>query len=214
MKIAVFGCSWSYGVKTQGSYNDNKIYSNWPFYLHQQTGWEIKNYSFGGTCIAWSINNLLSFKEKYKDYKIIFQATSPHRYTHIKSNYNTFSQREEYNKYESYNKSLKGLECINLSRLTNTEQSNYFVKTLELYPEKYYNNYIHMQKNIIEKFSDIFFTHTYNTKKYFQDWPCMQQHFDKDFNNWVIDDGYHFNKEGLYAQAEYIKELVNASRTS
>ena len=218
MKIAVFGCSWSYGVP---ECLEDDLYACWPLYLQQQTGWEVKNFAYGGTSILWNLNNLLNFKKSHSDYFIIFQATVPYRFTYIDEDYNTFSNRLLYNtKYECYSKkpdlSLVRLLASKIDKQYNipTHLSKYYKSHIGIYPTQYQKLEYEIQLNTIEIMSDLCFFHKYPSMGIEKHWPCMQQYFDKDFDNWVFDNGHHFNKDGLRAQAKYIKELVNASRTS
>jgi len=78
MKLAVFGCSWSYG--THQKVNIEKSPPNWVRSLAKlRPDISITNFSYGGTSIQFSAFLFDNYAKEY-DYTI-FQITSPYRLT-------------------------------------------------------------------------------------------------------------------------------------
>ena len=108
MKLAIFGCSWTYGVPlswsqetTSFKYSKNipqEDFVNWTRELGKlDKDFEIYNYAIPGTSIEFSLGMLERYlKNPYCDH-VIFQATRPYRYTYWSQD---FDETLHFKKYE------------------------------------------------------------------------------------------------------------------
>jgi len=86
-QIAVFGCSWSFGMPDLGNDYGHYIYDCWPLRLAKDLpDYRVYNFARGGTGIGYHIALLHEFLEsplyKKETTKIVFQVTQPNRYTY------------------------------------------------------------------------------------------------------------------------------------
>jgi hypothetical protein len=222
MKIAVFGCSWSAGISTLSDQNGKVL--NWPYFLAKKTGWTIENYALGGSCIRWSLNNLISFLKEKKDYYIIFQVTSPYRLTYNTPEYNYKNFRDNvFDNYYQYDATVRNCVLTYQAHYVNNKNwhkkhgikidknvLNMYELMIRYYPDDYFNNDCLSTINYIKTLSNLTFTHC-KSSTIDNDVFAIEDKFGKKFNKFLFDEGKHFNAEGLNYQADFIKGLIDNS---
>lgn len=221
MKIAVFGCSWSYGVPSVVDEQHN--FYNWPYFLSKKTGWLIENYALGGTCIRWSINNLENFLKEKKDYFIIFQITNPNRFTKNNLKFKYINCRKKlFENYYQYDHEIRNyLTTYQASKINDKlwyerhklpiekDIQNMYNSMVRFYPEEYFWNDYKCLLEYIKKNSNLFFKHQKNYQIEDNSIMSIGDQFKSLFDNFIIDNGMHFGIEGLKYQADFIKELID-----
>jgi hypothetical protein len=218
MKIAVFGCSWSAGVPTLTDQNGKIL--NWPYFLAKKTGWTVENYALGGSCIKWSLNNLVSLLKEKKDYYTIFQVTNPYRLTYNKLEYSYKNFRDNvFDNYYQYNATIRNFVLTYQAHYVNDKcwhKNNGIVvdknilkmyeTMIKYYPKEYFNNDYLSTINYIKTLSNLTFAHK---KRLETNVLSIEDKFGEKFNKFCFDKGYHFNVEGLDYQADFIKNLID-----
>ena len=230
MKIAVFGCSWTYGVPTDWSrkttaekYKHNipqDDFVNWTRELGKlDPNLEIYNYSVPGTSIEFSLGMFERYlKNQYCDL-IIFQATRPYRYTYWESNFN---ERLHLKKFENnvYQFDYSILDYVTIidhhndnnkiwNFIGNPDKENQYIKKYftNTSNEMFENNYNAIVSYVKDKV-DICFSHESNGLT-----NSVQDTLgDKIFENYWMDEGKHFGIEGAQWQATWILDQINSIR--
>jgi len=222
MKLAVFGCSWSYG--THQKVNIEKSPPNWVRSLAKlRPDISITNFSYGGTSIQFSAFLFDNYAKEY-DYTI-FQITSPYRLTVWPDQ---FDFKKHMIKYEDNLTQLghlvnKDILNVNPARIDYSPFTTNILFTESRkainFSKQYYkyidSQYLWFEYNMfiehITKQADLRFFHqhdpnwllrddTYNTWCIEKILPAQQ------YQNYLLDDGDHFNQEGCDWQANYIND--------
>lgn len=227
MKIAVFGCSWTYGVPSNWSrkttaekYKHNipqEDFVNWTRELGKiDPSLEIYNYAVPGTSIEFSLGMFERYlKNRYCDLTI-FQATRPYRYTYWEENFN---ERLHFKKFENnvyqfdysildhitivdhHNDTNKIWNYIGKTNKDHDYVKNYFLKTSD---EMFENNYKSILSYINSK-ADICFSHEDH-----QLVESVQKSLGEEkFESYWTDIGKHFGVEGAQWQAKWILDKIN-----
>lgn len=229
MKIATFGCSWSFGVPRDWSLQisdeeqrhriPKEDYVCWPRELGKLApGWEITNFAVPGSDIFFSCSML----ERALDYNYdlyIFQATTPYRFTYwtddlikefVFKNYET-------NVRMGTKDNLKNVNIVNIhSGENNVVKSHWRDSKVETsFVRNYYkrisNDMFESQFRILcdwaKAKSDFFFSHL---DYQFLNCPTVQGTLGKKkFNRLVCDSGSHFGVKGAQWQAKWILDQIN-----
>ncbi len=207
--IAVFGCSWTQGIESEGFDNWvvwlSKLYPQHTFY----------NFAAAGTAITYHTHLLEQvMQDKMFDIKL-FQVTSPGRFSWWKSH--TFKEMI-YQKYDNYYCMYqdygKFIDRIN----TGTILSQKFLKDdhkKHKFGVEYYKRLTDDQIdldhrvyiNYVKDNVDFYFHHR---GLYESHVPCVFTELgEKQFYKYVVDDGDHFDKNGNQWEANWInKKLV------
>lgn len=206
MNILCLGCSFT---------------SNWPVFSNNSC-WpkelavimpehNIINIGHAGSSIAHSV----LFMEKFlaskiiKIDKIIFQITTPGRITY----YNDLNDSLNFNKHLHHEGNyislkLKDLQVVTYGLLNEkgTDTSEfakiYYSKLSQehfLIEHKVYVDYVLSKADIV--FSHLPYDNVLSIKNVLGE---------EKFNNYIVDDGYHFSQEGIAWQASFIKQLISS----
>lgn len=202
--IAVFGCSWTQGLK-------DKDFDNWVFRLSKCfPQHNFYNFAAGGTSIVYHTHLLEQILKSTKfDYKI-FQVTSPGRFTWWQPHNaldlieqktdNYYCLQEDYGRF---------VDRIN----TGTILSKKFVKLdrkKHNFGVEYYKRLTDEQIRLdniayVSYIKDKVDFHFYHRKSYEKNsFSILTELGDDKFNKFVIDDGDHFGEEGNQWQADWI----------
>jgi len=233
MKIAVFGCSWSFGVpvdwheRTTSDRFKNNIpkedYVNWTRELGKfRKDFTIYNYSVPGTCIEFSLAMLERYLKNPTCDITIFQATRPYRFTYWKENFiaDDHLQAYEDNVYQfgeslldyvtivnHHNDDLRVLDFINFKNrnLENTFIKNYFKRVSNEMFENRYKTVV----NYVKDNTDIFFSHEHH--------PEIETSIEsvlgtEKFESFFADEGKHFGHTGAEWQAKWLLDKINTYR--
>ena len=223
MKLAVFGCSWSYG--TSQHQDIKKSQPNWVRSLAKlRPDISITNFAFPGTSLGFSCLLHNQFASEF-DYTV-FQITAPRRFTswpdyfdfkeymiQYQDNLVQFNSTSAFSYIKRLNPSLVEFDLgitnglFNGTRLPVNFTKNYY----KFLPEEYlwfeYNTLI----TYISSKVNLLFYHIYD-----DEWPLQKQNTklpavqkiltQKQFQNYVLDEGHHFNQAGCEWQANYIND--------
>lgn len=219
-KLAVFGCSWTYGVPGVGE-KRNKLYDCWPIrFALQNEDYQVYNFARGGTCVNWSIARLLQFLQTplSEDCKIVFQVTQPYRFT---SNVDVCTQGN-YNflQYENYFVD-RGTDPVthmpgNIA-LRKSPEAKLYRSMIKHYPDTY--SFIEHEAQIAYLKNICDFVYRHNSINY-KILPNLQNKHTKIFGvrekltkvkwkEYVADAGDHFGPVGLEWIANIVKENIN-----
>tara|TARA_B110000503_G_scaffold137778_1_gene222631 strand:+ start:1463 stop:2170 length:708 start_codon:yes stop_codon:yes gene_type:complete len=230
MKLAVFGCSWTYGVTVEWSKKTTSLkyknnipqddFVNWTRELGKLCpNFEIYNYAIPGTSIEFSLGMLERYlKNPHCDF-IIFQLTRPYRYTYWSQD---FDETLHFKKYEPnvsqfdysildyvtiidhHNDNNKIWNVLNKPDIENQYIKKYFTNTSN---EMFENNYKAITSYIKDKV-DICFSHESNGLT-----NSVQDTLgDKMFENYWMDEGKHFGIIGAQWQAKWVLDQINTCR--
>jgi len=221
MKLAVFGCSWSYGTNQQ--VDIEKSPPNWVRCLAKiRPDISITNFAFGGTSVQFSAF-LFDKYAKEHDYTI-FQITSPYRFTLWPEQ---FDFKEHMIKYED---NLTQLDNELYSDILNVSPAQIEIdpswklffkhsRNVINFSKQYYkymdSEYLWFEYNMfiehITKQADLRFFHRIDPK-----WPLRDETYNtwciqkilpaQQYQDYLLDDGDHFNQAGCEWQANYIND--------
>ena len=218
-KLIVFGCSYSSGLE------DESIDNNWPFiFAKNNPEYEVINYARGGSSLQFSIAMLHKFLKKQidlTDIKIVFQVTTPNRYTY---NIQEILDAEEsfsvYNNYKKINNE-PGVQTI----LPNWErdiklvryQHKFYQDKIKFYPDIYNDIEFESQVSYVKNICDFTFYHHQfkNTiprqlSVKYTNVPCIRSILGVEkFDEYSIDNGGHFRTDGLNYVANFVKDNLN-----
>ena len=235
MKIAVFGCSWSYGVPSYwskelaGSKSLNKIpkedYVNWTRELGKmRPDWEIYNYSVPGSSMFFSCSMLERVLAEEKFDLHIFQATSHNRFVYWKDPFYKEAQwtNTEPNVYQFAESNLKNINIVSIHNWKTQKDVEVWsaqdqvikkdeTKFARMYYSKVSEDMWDSEYRIFADFaknnSDIFFSHL--DYKFLGCDTVQGTLANKKFAQYSIDNGYHFGYEGCRWQAKWVLDKIN-----
>jgi|SRR5210317_51014 len=230
MKIAVFGCSWTYGVPIEWSQKitsskyqhniPNNDFVNWTRELGKlDSSLEIYNYAVPGTNIEFSLGMLERYlKNPYCDITV-FQATRPYRYTYWEQNFDEklhFKKFEE-NVYQFSESLLNHVTIVDhhednnsiLDLIKHTDSDSKYVKNY--FKNTSYEMFENTYRAVLEyvnRNTDICFAHESN-----QYITNIEDILGNDtFNNYCCDIGKHFGHTGAKWQAKWLLDKINTYR--
>jgi len=236
--LAVFGCSWSFGIPDIGDQpvkNNNeqyRTYDCWPLrFAKQNPQYTVYNFARGGTGIGFHIALLHQFLDSklYTDKtKIVFQITAPYRYTYnveerlaLEPNWTVDNNYQLFDK-EWKQKTIKPNNFQNQHELLlddySQDQIEFYNSYMKHYPDRY--TYIEFESQIayVKCICNFVYAHQHSlgshiplhiTQKY-NSTPVVRDILGEEaFNNFVADDGAHFGAEGLDYMAKWIKGKLN-----
>lgn len=213
MKIAIFGCSWSHGIKAV----DEKY--SWPYALAKlKPDWNIENYAVEGTSLAFQTFLMDDVLRNNTVDKIIFQITSPGRITYFEEDYDILQHiqpiTDNYKHISIENGFFRKVFAITPGhmKLSKTDSFWYPKEKYEL-AKKYY---AHINKSIFRteykalihyvlSKADFVFMHNEDVLKLNVCPVVMEEVKDQELlQSFIADDGSHFNKSGCDWQAKWI----------
>lgn len=230
MKLAVFGCSWSFGVMKDWSLKisspeqkiriPNDDFTCWPRELGKlKPDWQITNYSLPGASIFYCASMLeRALDQNYDLY--IFQATTPYRFTYWTDHLVPTRKFKNYepNVLMSTYENLVNIKIVNVHEAENNVYApNLSPKENEIetdFVRKYFqrvsNDMFESEYRILcdwaKSKSHIFFSHLdYD----FLNCPSVQNSLGEKFDEFVCDEGSHFGKKGARWQANWILNQIN-----
>ena len=206
-KIAVFGCSWSQGLKRLDNFD------NWVKHLAKKRP-EHDFYNFGcsGTSIVYHAYLLDSITRREDFDNIIFQVTSPGRYTWWKPhNLNELKERQDNNYWAMpkwYGK--KYVEKITFGDMEKGTLDN--DKKKQKFATEYYKRLSRDQMEIefkvylefVKARSDLVFFHRKGLQE--GDLSVHSTLGDDKFHSFAYDDGGHFGVEGNQWTANWVND--------
>jgi len=232
MKIAIFGCSWSYGVPRSWHQKitttekrpsiPKEDFVCWPRELGKlNPDWQIVSYAIPGSNMLFSCS-ALDYALENEEYDLhIFQATTPYRFTYWKDD--TFTNAKfkafEPNVMAGSKENLENITIVNIHNgRNNVDQSNLtwrengietaFVKN---YYRRVSNSMFESEYRILcnwaKSKSDIFFSHLdYD----FLNCDSIEGTLGKNkFNEYTVDNGSHFGIAGARWQAKWMQDKIN-----
>jgi hypothetical protein len=232
MKLAVVGCSWSFGVKQEWSRQisnpeqQHKIpdedFVCWPRELGKlKPDWDITNYSLPGASIFYCASMLERIKASKEYDLVIFQATTPYRFVYWNDNLldNIVWTNIEPNVKCGTEENLKNITIVNIHEQQNTVideifgwrdavRENSFVKQ---YYKRISNDMFESEFRILcdwsKNNSDIFFSHL---NYEFLNCETVEGTLGKKkFKEYSVDSGNHFGYEGSRWQAQWVLDKIN-----
>lgn len=218
MKIFIFGCSWSSGVRRQfsiaqpagGSAPCSVDYASWARELATMfPEYSITNYALSSSDLPFSIallNNVIH--QKIYD-KLIFQITLPYRFTYwndidfdiyleSSNNYSLLSEKVRddvttLNVHDVEGTSKKDREFISeYLKIVNHQREISVFKSLVSYAEHH---------------TDLCFSHEY--RDYLDNLAIETELGNEKFHNYICDTGMHFGDAGNKWQAEWVANRLN-----
>ena len=231
--IAVFGCSWSYGVP---AHSEQSIpYDCWPLHFAKKyPDYIVYNFSKGGTGIGYHIailHKFLNSKQYNNETKIVFQITLPYRYTFNVDDLINIDLVLQNNNYWYYDTTatprtvrpdvIQGLtrprHWDNGSRLA-TKQIGFYKKYMKYYPEIYRDIEFESQIAYVKNICNFVYAHQYwlssnipvSVKQKYNTIPIVRDIIGEEkFNEFVFDNGAHFGPQGLKYMTKWIKGKLN-----
>ena len=221
MKLAVFGCSWSYGINQH--VNIEKSPPNWVRSLAKlRPDISITNFAFGGTSVQYSAFLFDKYAKEY-DYTI-FQITSPYRFTLWPEE---FDFKKHLIKYEDNLTQLDNQVYTHILNVSPSQidkgpswkpfdNSNRHKLNFSKNYYKYIDsNYQWFEYNMFIKYittqADLIFFHRFSPN-----WPLRDKAYNiwciekilsaQQYQSYLLDDGDHFNQAGCEWQANYIND--------
>lgn len=203
-RIAMFGCSWTQGLEPHN-------YDNWVKYFSEMyPDCSFFNYAAAGTSIVYHTHLLEQVTAKQKFDLVIFQITSPARFTWWKPHkINKMLYKQTPNLWAIESGYGKYVDRINTGTIT----SKKFIgqdKKKHKFGVEYYSRLTNEQilldhKAYINYIKDKVDFHFYHRSAYVDDAPSVYDTLgESNFNKFVIDSGDHFSKEGNQWQAKWI----------
>jgi len=215
----VFGCSWSYG--TSQHQDISKSQPNWVRCLAKiRPDISITNFAFKGSSINFSSYLFDKYAKEY-DYTI-FQITSPYRFTLWPEEFDFKKHLIKYedNLWQLDNKITRQVLNLNPSQINKEPSWKLFDNSTrhELnFSKQYYkytdSNYLWFEYNMFLKHittqADLRFFHRDDPN-----WPlreeipwCIEKIITtQQYQDYLLDDGDHFNQAGCEWQANYIND--------
>ena len=230
--IAVFVCSWSYGVP---AHSEQSIpYDCWPLHFTKKyPNYTVYNFSRGGTGIGYHIallHKFLNSKQYNNETKIVFQVTLPYRYTFNVDDLINIDLVLQNNNYWCYDglctpKTVRHTPSRGLKFSRNTaksqsavEQIEFYKKYIKYYPEKYTDIEFESQIAYVKNICDFVYAHQYwlssnipvSVKQKYNTIPIVRDIIGEEkFKEFVIDDGAHFSTQGLKYMTKWIEGKLN-----
>ena len=223
-KLAVFGCSWSYGMPDIGEPPAEKILDCWPSrFALANPSYIVYNFAKGGTGIGYHIalmNQFIQSPLYTKGTKIVFQVTNPYRYTYnIKECLDT---ELNWMTVDNYN-----VECGRKPRTMKATderrrwardsytpaQVKFFKNYIKYYPEHLVDIEFQGQMAYVKNIADFVYAHQlghYTIPVHFRTKynriSVVRDNLGKEkFDSFVIDDGAHFGPEGFAYMAKWVE---------
>lgn len=215
-RIAIFGCSHS----DSHFQEDESDRGSWAYELSKtNSNWIFFNHALGGSCLNYSTQRFMQYKEKFPNDFIIFQITYPFRLT---LPVNEYEDRFDYDQLsDNYYKSTVnqktfltyGLWCNDEKNTRNKpkEVVNYYKSHLRYFPEKYEQMIRHCQIDYLQKNVDFLFFHT----EWFDGFDkvgnidVFQNNFTQaEWKNMLCDDDNHLNHKGAILEAEWVLNKI------
>lgn len=207
MKLAIFGCSFTYGIPKSYSAElpDNHI--NWTRELGKlKPDWIIHNYSLPSCSLLFSLYQIHNLKQDYD--KIILQIPEHLRFTYWPTDFNS----EHYLRKFEPNVWQMDIKCLNevklytstiINKNVDIELENAFIK---LYKER--------RSSIMEDFEaelllknvdvDLQFAHTYYPNNL-----NIQDEVGLRWKKFAVDNTGHFNLQGHQWIANWVLDKIN-----
>ena len=216
IEISTFGCSWTRGVPPD--------FNNWSRQLSVlDPNFNVNDYSMGGTSVRWSVSQLLRQQRKGNKAIKIFQITAPNRITIPADDdvYDLLRYRVN-EQFEFYEGSLfHYILPLNPNFVYGHHEYYTPLQVKSTYQVLYENIDTHAELHEYKLYIDwlkenvdfMFFHREDDLKSYIEaggsSLPCVETYFGSaQFNDWVYDNGAHFNLEGSTAVARWIKEQL------
>tara|TARA_Y200000002_G_C22684969_1_gene665583 strand:- start:1167 stop:1856 length:690 start_codon:yes stop_codon:yes gene_type:complete len=224
-RLIVFGCSYSAGMP------DQKL--SWPHtFAKNNPEYDVINYARGGSSLQFSIAMLHKFLKTNNDMdntKIVFQITSPGRYTYniqqILDADDTFYISENYKQIKNTPKIQAIVPNWNEEAFTKRAEKEILSKTqlqlykdmIKHYPEICTDIEFESQASYVKSICDFTFYHMqkkssiprYLSIKY-NNIPCIYSILgQKKFKKYVIDNGHHFGPAGFKYVAKFVKDNLS-----
>jgi len=208
MKVAVFGCSYSAGIKK----NDKK---NWVrHFANLNKNLEIYNFSLGGSSLSWSLFQLKKYKSVFD--KTIFQITKNKRFTYW-DDFDSFEYfyKVQDNLYEFSEDIRNVVHCITPGMISDV--NNYWLKYKQLnkdvvkFGEQIYKNINNDQFNMeysiyidhLIKISDLNFFHCCEESEQYN-LSSIEGELKENFYNNRLDEANHLNDYGCLLQSNWV----------
>jgi len=205
-RIAVFGCSWSQGVASLNNFD------NWVKHLaKKRPEHDFYNFGCGGTSIVYHAYLLDSITRREEFDHIIFQVTSPGRYSWWQPHkLNEMIERQDDNYWAVARGYGKYVQRVTMGSL----QKGALDKKTQKFANEYYKRLSDDQKDIEYKVyiefakarSDLVFFH----RKGLQEGDLSVKSIlgDDKFYSFVSDDGDHFGVEGNQWTANWVNKRL------
>tara|TARA_B100001027_G_scaffold210842_1_gene178402 strand:- start:173 stop:838 length:666 start_codon:yes stop_codon:yes gene_type:complete len=217
MKLAVFGCSWSYGT-SQHRKPHKKVEPNWVRCLSKiRPDISITSFAHPGTSLQFSAFLFEQFAQEF-DYTI-FQITGSGRLCFWPDQFNFKKHMIQYednliqfDDLDSY------IFSTNISALLDPENNSWIFKNKTADEVNFAHNYFkYMPSDILEleyraivdkiyNKANLTFWH-HGVEQYRSDIFSINQILgDEQYKQYVMDSGYHFDEDGCKWQANYIND--------
>jgi hypothetical protein len=203
MNIVVAGCSWSAGCPEQPFSWVEALAEIMPKH-------NFYNYAYAGNSLLTSLHLLDIAKEQVDVDKVIFQLTTPTRLSFAldtdKLNANHYQITDN---YYSIPKELEMVALTPGAVFDNMSSDNEFIKFGKMYYKYFSNDYYtditsKALIDLIQTQSHIQFFHT--RPKYNYPFPIIEDMLN--FDDYVIDNGKHFNVEGAKKEAKIVEKWL------
>jgi len=219
MKLAVFGCSWSYG--TSQHQDISKSQPNWVRSLaNLRPDISITNFAFKGSSINFSSYLFDKYAKEY-DYTI-FQITTPYRLTLWPEEFDFKKHLIKYedNLWQLDNKITQQVLNLNPSQIDKYSSWELFDNSTRYginFSKQYYkytdSNYLWFEYDMFLKHittqADLRFFHRLDpnwTLRGEIPWCIEKIITTQQYQSYLLDDGDHFNQAGCEWQANYIND--------
>jgi hypothetical protein len=223
MNILCLGCSWTSGLHIgdhKGFANSGEI--NWVRQIAKiMPEHNFYNFAFPGTSVMHSINVLHQSKKLLNFDKVIFQITNEGRYTYYKNlphNFVSLDRVVQENKNYFYlDLTMDQVWNINFGVLNQKvfmrEEDKDRFSLAKMWYERFTStsNFCIEHKVSIEYLKsqvDLLFFHKKDCCFIDNVQTIQDQILNEKWNDYVIDDGCHFNLDGCIWQANFIKEKL------
>ena len=208
MKVAIFGCSWTYGHSTVADS------LNWPVFLKRyRPNLEVHNYAQAGTSILYSIHQLQWVKKNNPADFYIFQMTRPERLTYWKDGIDWNSFRIDFHdttKYSSkvYNAGLQIVVAQTTSQRPSLTAQAPAIKLAKSYFHQINDEMFSLEYDLavqyVKKNVDFYYMQTEAKERGYHDIDCLEDIFGRAYceKHWA--DGSHFGMAGLKRTAKWV----------
>lgn len=226
MNIATFGCSFTSGLKREGGYNWVK------FYAKKYPQHTFYNLAYPGSSLAFQIFLMKELKQRVKIDKVIFQITTPFRFTYLNDckNFNVLDLETTDNIKAFSLEFNDNIDAIHPGLLEPTVWNSPIAKLKEPRLRKFTEDFLSRTTGDIETINyialvewlkpqvDFLFFHrepdrfikerTREPIKHiaeFDNMICLERELkQKQFIEFAIDNQYHFSEEGARWEADWI----------
>ena len=217
MKVAVFGCSWSHGIKAV-----NDRYS-WPYALSKlKPEWHIENYAVEGTSLAFQTFLMDDVLRHHSFDKIIFQITSPGRITYFEEDYDVLQHVENitsnYKHISIENGFFRKVIAVTPGHMNLPKKDSFWFPAGKYeFSKSYYSlinksifrtEYKALVHYILSK-ANVVFMHNEDILK-LNLCPVVMEEVNNDelLKSFIADSGSHFNKVGCDWQANWVLDRL------